>query len=142
MALRSKIFALFTAIAYFFVGNMSVFGSVLCVGLDGHFAVESIQSEHCNQDDHQGIAAAEVQCSGIHAADCGPCVDIPLISDITSSCRPLISTTAVPCNISAILEKLTFLSPTSEKGKLLEIALPPPGAQKTLLFLSTIVLRI
>ena len=64
-----------------------VAGTVLCLGADGHMALETAHEVHClhegDADSHEHHADDEILAK-VHGIFCGPCVDVSLSTDILS----------------------------------------------------------
>lgn len=117
---------------------------MLCVGDDGHVAIESAADGACADSSHE-IAEAE-HCE-LSSADphchCGPCVDIPLNFELVES---------RPSNLESLTpntESLTLVSVEVGSVAFLEMAtvttlpIPPPlDFSPTLHSLRTVVLLI
>ncbi len=78
---RLAIFALTVAVALPIAPRELV---VLCLGADGHVAVESASSDTCRDDLPASAGEGQAFCSD----GCGPCTDVRLISGDHASGRP------------------------------------------------------
>ena len=118
--------------------------SVLCVGDDGHVAIESANDGSC-VDSFYGIDVAE-NCE-LSSADphchCGPCIDIPLNFELVES-RPsnlesLTPNTETLAHVPVEAVSEAFL----EMATVTTLPIPPPlDFSPTLLSLRTVVLLI
>jgi len=80
-AISSRKIAIFLLLAYFAMGAGLVDSSVLCLGRDGHLAMESAAScTFCGIRTILPIQSESLISEGSSATDCGPCQDFSITS--------------------------------------------------------------
>jgi hypothetical protein len=135
-ALR-QLFAIISLLAFLLTGQASAFGFVLCLGDDGHAALEYALDEACGEgpDERSGEPAC-----GLSAIDehCGPCLDLdPSLH--AASVRPQDHLKFPPITMPAVM-------PASPVPVFVRVHIanlypqPPPQISQAILFLRTVVL--
>ena len=76
----------------FMAGNTSGEGIALCIGANGHVALEKIFHEHCHNHPHsdeQSVShSAQEHNEHLESPHCKPCIDIPIFMGSTSDQLP------------------------------------------------------
>jgi len=140
-----------TLLAYLMIGFGITNSFVLCIGEDGHVAVEMISNDCCkgplsisNQTSHQSETERQLAATNPSSDDdhCGSCIDLPLTTGL-STVRP--DSPKIP---SIQGQPIVSLDPgiTLCSGSLSTITLPHsfsrPSKHPTLASLSTVILLI
>ena len=126
-----------------FVGTGS--SSVLCVGENGHIAIESSIDGSCAESSHDTSESSdcELSLSDPHC-HCGPCVDIPLEFELAES-RPNSFKVIVQLNTDSWSPVLLETSATAflKTATVTNLPIPPPiDYNPGLLSIRTVVLLI
>jgi hypothetical protein len=79
-------------LAHFGLGHQDALASVLCIGSDGHVAIENADHNHCAETtrgsfDASGYSTVKTTLNA--ANECRPCLDIPLAGDDHEPHKPL-----------------------------------------------------
>jgi len=147
---RCKVTTWLTLIAYLMIGFGIGNSLVLCIGEDGHVAMELVSNDCCrglpsipNQTSHQSeierSAATNPSSDDDH---CGSCIDVPFATGISTVCpdspkipsiqeQPVISTDPGLTSFSGFESRITLLNSSSK-----------PSLHPTLASLCTVVLLI
>jgi hypothetical protein len=126
-----------------------VSGMVLCIGADGHIALEMAHEGRCQDasdapgHDHPGDLAL----TAVGGSDCcGDCVDLSLSSDAMSQPMPEVRHRQAPTDeLTSILAASFTQAPLGARIGMGPLLLPrcgPPRASPALLAQRTVVLRI
>ena len=108
--------AIFFLLAYAPFGVMPSAAGYLCVGVDGHVAVETGENGTCGELDAADVGHSSAALTAVYGGDsddhCGPCVDTPLdlkavISDSTA--KSMASLTQLPVGYLPSLTPLPVL---------------------------------
>ena len=80
---------------------------VLCVGSDGHVAIEPVGHDHCADGTHLCESDAAVHDTrlvpGADATRCGGCTDLPMADEIGSDPRASAASKSVSAGLLAVL---------------------------------------
>ncbi len=130
---------------YVLAGVVGAEAMVLCIGTNGHIAIEALSGGLCSesQDVSNGTASPSTINSPSPSQDhCGPCVDFPIL---TGDGQPYLASVqyASAQNLSglhAISESPTVIFSDIATINLLPV--PPPSADTRLTSLRTVILLI
>ncbi len=109
-------------------------GAVLCLGADGHMAVEP---GPCGEES-EWPGDSRVDDGACRAPDCGPCIDLPLISTTTAAGR--LETPPAPALLPGLLPAGAAERPLPCVAR--HVYESPPYPDPVLLSISTLVLLI
>ncbi|BCA80864.1 hypothetical protein [Desulfuromonas sp. AOP6] len=134
--------ALVCLLVFLLTGQASVQGYVLCIGADGHTALEFAGNKACNPKksplpvghDHHEEEASHFDGD----SHCGPCLDIPATLELTSSRQQQsddLATAALPLPVPFVAAPVFVSILTNDL-----LAHPPPRLSQSILIHRTVVL--
>ena len=128
-------------LSVFLLMSGQVIGTVLCIGADGHIAVEVAQNGRCGSLSTP-VPPREHITKMLPSTDhCGPCIDVSLSTSNIDD-QPLLSApSSLPKLEAPVLALVAFVVAVSIKSPQTYFVLPPPLA-RTLIALCTVVLLL
>jgi len=79
-------------LVYMFMAGNTSGGLALCIGANGHVALEKIFHEHCHNhqhsDEHSISLSAQEHSKHLESPHCKPCIDIPIFIGSTTDKLP------------------------------------------------------
>jgi hypothetical protein len=124
-------------------------GVVLCVRADGHMAVEATQHGRCGSLAASEARRAQTVTTSSDTDDCGPCIDVTLVTSNTDDRQLLTAPRLLPKLDAPALAAMPFFVPADADGLSPLFVLGPPifasallALARTLLALRTVVLLL
>ena len=128
-------------LAYLVLVTGSGSASVICFGEDGHVAIEIDRGGTCADSKHE--PSPECQLSEAPHCHCGPCIDIPLGSELSAAKQASMEGLVFQTNLLVPLAVVELAASYIEQATVSTLSIPPPiYHNQNLLSLRTIVLLI
>jgi hypothetical protein len=126
-------------LSVFLLVPVQAMGTVLCIGADGHIALEVAKNGRCGNFSSPREHITQLPLSTEH---CGGCIDVSLSASNSDDQQIFSMPSASPKLDAPVLALLAFVLPVSLASPQRHVVLPPVSRANTLLALRTVVLLL
>ena len=131
-----------TTLAYSLVGFGTSADVVLCLGGDGHVAIELGRDGACVASDHHDEESTQCEMTVAPHCHCGPCLDIPLSLELGERKTERSQISTGPLKLGIPRSTAAFSPMSCQWSTVDTLPIPPPDLKQTLLSHRTVVLII
>jgi hypothetical protein len=119
-----------------------VIGTVLCIGKDGHMALEVAKQGRCGTFSTPALSHEQITKALPSTDHCGPCVDVSLSADSLDDQQQLATPSSLPRNEASVLALVPVVIAVYTEPIQSHFALQPPSFPSTLTALRTVILLV